>query len=1016
MCRICRNSFQSKKRTTTYKVTDKDSKTGITWNELILRVYEYDTKQDSDNVQPTQFCLNCRRAMLGYCQRLEKSQKEGTPKPKRLELATWEEHTDSDCWVCSYFTHGGRKKKACRKNPVAAVQSEPTQPVPDGTAPSTSSQPACTPAKQSGYDHSSYTKDSPRKVFAQAHTSSTKVGTDTLVSRNVGLLLNHLETLKGPRKSPRILKRKRDDGEHQGRPKKFLRMEYDEDTFEDDEDIEILSRYPKYICKNLSALPAIEKELTCKVCDGILDAPVTLNPCEHSVCQCCLDMHLKSFGCICPVCSNFVMSITKAAKVLTRMISNLHVTCINCPNGCDQTMQLGKMWEHFIVCKHHDTGGDKDDERQQQQASSSTEARRSRGRPKGKLLDTTQATANARLQTLKNLVKKHANEKEGGDYDDVVMSLAINMLRSKLKIDVAEKVKALYKGEDKVGLSTRKCLALRVTRFLSLNHYQVLAKTVNAAKGYTDWKPVCQLEDEASKMLPGGVEFKLEPPSDALPVNAKEPLDVLCGFPQDKASKPPAIQGSRWPLSSAVAAGLADIANTTNQDMDQCPHKSVGHELAVLIKFGDDGMGDVRVKKGTNSELTDKCFKWSFVVDKITYKCNGKDYTFFQEPNPGSEFCCHPVLLARAEETDPDIPYITRPIFEEMEILSSEGRTMEVGGRRYSLKFIGTMYDEKRVRIIQGFGAAGSDNLCTLCDCGRTEAKDLEAHHAVTRTYEVTLARYNERKYNMEAKSTAQIYKDLLGQTGKPQAKLHPTIDATHMTINMGGSVFKPIYIHEAANSKTRLTGAALKKATKSLSKFFKQRIGLQTPLMADGNYARRLVEDRTVIALCQRIKDDDRKEAVKELVQLYRQMQPVWSCSDPCGTYPGLVEQYEENAKAFCKLLREKFTYFTTWPNYLHKMTAHVKEIIMRDKTIGRLSSGAHEKSNKLTRYELRHRSRQISEHEWRDVLKIQSLYTCRQLQQEMKHRVRNIYTCSICHVPGHTKKKHKVREEPNE
>ena len=78
--------------------------------------------------------------------------------------------------------------------------------------------------------------------------------------------------------------------------------------------------------------------------------------------------------------------------------------------------------------------------------------------------------------------------------------------------------------------------------------------------------------------------------------------------------------------------------------------------------------------------------------------------------------------------------------------------------------------------------------------------------------YEVTLARYKEHKNNMEVKSTAQIYKDLLGQTGKPQAKLHPIIDATHMTVNWGGCVFKPIYNHEAANSKIWLTGTTLKK------------------------------------------------------------------------------------------------------------------------------------------------------------------------------------------------------------
>ena len=52
-------------------------------------------------------------------------------------------------------------------------------------------------------------------------------------------------------------------------------------------------------------------------------------------------------------------------------------------------------------------------------------------------------------------------------------------------------------------------------------------------------------------------------------------------------------------------------------------------------------------------------------------------------------------------------------------------------GEGSTLKFIGTM---KKVRIVQGFGATGSNNLNTLCDCGRAEVKDSESHHAVTRT------------------------------------------------------------------------------------------------------------------------------------------------------------------------------------------------------------------------------------------------------------------------------------------
>ena len=100
-----------------------------------------------------------------------------------------------------------------------------------------------------------------------------------------------------------------------------------------------------------------------------------------------------------------------------------------------------------------------------------------------------------------------------------------------------------------------------------------------------------------------------------------------------------------------------------------------------------------------------------------------------------------------------------------------------------------------------------------------------------------------------------------------------------------------------------------------------KKQVGFQTPLMADGNYARRLTEDRTVAALCEMVKSDARKDAIKELVDLYRLLRSVWSSNNP-HLYPDLVRRYDANAEAFCKVLREKFPYFTTLPNYLHKMT----------------------------------------------------------------------------------------------
>ena len=78
------------------------------------------------------------------------------------------------------------------------------------------------------------------------------------------------------------------------------------------------------------------------------------------------------------------------------------------------------------------------------------------------------------------------------------------------------------------------------------------------------------------------------------------------------------------------------------------------------------------------------------------HKCNGKEYTLFQELNPGSEFCCHPVLLVRAEETDPDIPYTIHPKkFRKWMFCPVRGIQWKLDAVS-SLKFISTMYDGKK--------------------------------------------------------------------------------------------------------------------------------------------------------------------------------------------------------------------------------------------------------------------------------------------------------------------------------
>ena len=159
---------------------------------------------------------------------------------------------------------------------------------------------------------------------------------------------------------------------------------------------------------------------------------------------------------------------------------------------------LKNIWTHYLVCQCVEPD-----------LSSSTSA--PRGRLPGKLVDASQAAANAQMKTLKAYVAKYAAEKRT-DYEDAVMGLTINMLRSCLKIDISEKVKVLYQGKDTVGLSARKCLAIRVTRFLCCTHYRVLSQTVNQAKGYMDWQPLNQLATEEKLLLPGSRRYKIVPP------------------------------------------------------------------------------------------------------------------------------------------------------------------------------------------------------------------------------------------------------------------------------------------------------------------------------------------------------------------------------------------------------------------------------------------------------------------------------------------------------------------------
>ena len=189
----------------------------------------------------------------------------------------------------------------------------------------------------------------------------------------------------------------------------------------------------------------------------------------------------------------------------------------------------------------------------------------------------------------------------------------------------------------------------------------------------------------------------------------------------------------RWPLDKALAAALTDISKCVKVPERQCPLNCSDHIFDVLVKYGDDGMGDVKVKKGTKGSQSDKCFKWGFCILSITYECHGEMYIIFEEDAPGSEMCCRPILFVRGEESDPSLCYVLQPIYEELNELTN--RTMIIDEQQIRFKFKGSMCDEKRVRLIQGYGAAGSTYLYTLCDATRDEVRQNPCSHTINRTF-----------------------------------------------------------------------------------------------------------------------------------------------------------------------------------------------------------------------------------------------------------------------------------------
>ncbi|XP_072051986.1 V(D)J recombination-activating protein 1-like [Amphiura filiformis] len=450
----------------------------------------------------------------------------------------------------------------------------------------------------------------------------------------------------------------------------------------------------------------------------------------------------------------------------------------------------------------------------------------------------------------------------------------------------------------------------------------------------------------------------------------------------------PHCRGRRWRLDKALACALQDseVDLFAALDMKGLDKTSPG-PFMVDIKWGDDGMGDVKLKKGTEANVPDKVIRCSFVVHAISAEVEGEDVVVWEDAGSGSSLNCRPLLIARGDEGSfPSSSTLLQPILAEMSDIVASKMTLETsfGHRIFSFNFTGCMFDEKRVRHIQGLAGSGSRFLCTLCDATRDVATSDPFDEVVTRSYDSHLSRYLKRKTNPDNLSTKDLGEVVKGQCGKPydEAHLSPTMDALHCLINVGSRVIKTLYVYEFARVFTTKLSAKLMKPHKTnFDSVIRENLQIFTPLMPNGNYVRRLTEQKTVDFILGRV-DNSRLESIRTFISTYNEMKAVYCSNQPLATCPELCARYSQNAQVLTALIDTHFTYLKPFSNYFHKMIAHVPELLDRDKSVGKFSSSSNERANKDSRQFTLRNSRQTSQFEMQDTLRIHWLYTSRRLQ----------------------------------
>lgn len=547
------------------------------------------------------------------------------------------------------------------------------------------------------------------------------------------------------------------------------------------------------------------------------------------------------------------------------------------------------------------------------------------------------------------------------------------------------------------GLHPAVCLAIRVNTFLSCSQYHKMYRTVKATSGRQIFQPLHTLRAAEKELLPGFHQFEWQPALKNVSTSCNVGIiNGLSGWTSSVDDSPADTTTRRFRYDVALVSALKDLEEDIMEGLRDSgmEDSACTSGFSVMIKECCDGMGDVSEKHGGGPVVPEKAVRFSFTIMSVSVLADEveEEVTIFTEPKPNSELSCKPLCLMFVDESDHEtLTGVLGPIVAERNAMKESRLILSMGGlpRSFRFHFRGTGYDEKMVREMEGLEASGSTYICTLCDSSRAEASQNMVLHSITRSHEENLERYEIWRTNPFSESADELRDRVKGVSAKPFMETQPTLDALHCDIGNATEFYK-IFQDEIGEVYQKVSPSREERRSwrAALDKQLRKKMKLKPVMRMNGNYARRLMTQEAVEAVCELVPTEERREALKELMRLYLQMKPVWRATCPAKECPDQLCRYSFNSQHFSDLLSStfKYRYNGKITNYLHKTLAHVPEIIEREGSIGAWASEGNESANKLFRRFRKMNARQSKAYELEDVLKHHWLYTSKYLQKFME------------------------------